>query len=620
MEQAGSSLHASLSRYNRSVKLLPVFLSGVFLTSPIWAQTITTVVGNGSATYSGDGGLAAQATINNAVYVATDLFGNLYIADQNNNRVRKVDSKGIITTVAGNGAGTYSGDGGPATQASLNSPTGVCTDAAGNLYIADVGNFRIRKVDTSGIITTVAGNGVEAYSGDGGPATQASMYIPIRCVVDAAGNLYVTDQSGQRIRMINTAGIISTFAGTGANAGPHSLGSYSGDGGQATAANLNNPTAITVDPAGNIIFSDQYNQRIRKVDKNGIITTIAGNGNAAYGGDNGPATAASLNYPCGVVADQNGDVYVVDDVNNRVRKISNGTITTVAGNGSATYSGDGGPATAAALNVPTGIAVDAQGNIYIADVTNQRIRKVSGAGAAVAPQLTAASVTNGASFQSGISAGALITIFGVNLSNNVHGVAAFNSVPLPSTLAGASVTIGGTAIPLFYVINASGTEQISAQAPFEIAGQQSVSVVVNNGRAQSAPVQVTVAPAQPGIFLVNATDGAFLHGLDESLVTAAKPAAGNEVIVLYCTGLGAVSPAATTGALASGTTLNYTTLAPTVTVAGASAPVAFSGLAPGLVGLYQINFTVPASTPSGNAAVVVTANGVASNSANLHIK
>jgi len=620
VEQAGSSLHASLSRYNRSVKLLPVFLSGVFLTSPIWAQTITTVVGNGSATYSGDGGPAAQATINNAVYVATDLFGNLYIADQNNNRVRKVDSKGIITTVAGNGAGTYSGDGGPATQASLNSPTGVCTDAAGNLYIADVGNFRIRKVDTSGIITTVAGNGVEAYSGDGGPATQASMYIPIRCVVDAAGNLYVTDQSGQRIRMINTAGIISTFAGTGANAGPHSLGSYSGDGGQATAANLNNPTAITVDPAGNIIFSDQYNQRIRKVDKNGIITTIAGNGNAAYGGDNGPATAASLNYPCGVVADQNGDVYVVDDVNNRVRKISNGTITTVAGNGSATYSGDGGPATAAALNVPTGIAVDAQGNIYIADVTNQRIRKVSGAGAAVAPQLTAASVTNGASFQSGISAGALITIFGVNLSNNVHGVAAFNSVPLPSTLAGASVTIGGTAIPLFYVINASGTEQISAQAPFEIAGQQSVSVVVNNGRAQSAPVQVTVAPAQPGIFLVNATDGAFLHGLDESLVTAAKPAAGNEVIVLYCTGLGAVSPAATTGALASGTTLNYTTLAPTVTVAGASAPVAFSGLAPGLVGLYQINFTVPASTPSGNAAVVVTANGVASNSANLHIK
>jgi uncharacterized protein (TIGR03437 family) len=599
-----------------SSKLLPALFAGALLS----AQTITTVVGNGSAAFSGDGGPAAQATINTAVYVATDSFGNLYVADQNNNRVRKVDSKGIITTIAGNGAPGFTGDGGPATQASLNSPAGLCLDAANNLYIADVGNYRIRKVDSSGNITTVAGNGIESYSGDGGPATQASMYIPIRCVIDAAGNLYVADQSGQRIRMINTAGIISTFAGTGANAGPHSLGSYSGDGGQATAANLNNPTAITVDPVGNIIFSDQYNQRIRKVDKNGIITTIAGNGNAAYSGDGGPATSASLNYPCGVVADQNGDIYVVDDVNNRVRKISNGTITTVAGNGVAGYGGDGGPATAAELNIPTGIAVDAQGNIYIADVTNQRVRKVAGAAAVVAPQLTAASVTNGASFQSGISPGALITIFGVNLSNNVHGVAAFNSVPLPTTLAGTSVLIGGTAIPLFYVINAAGTEQISAQAPFEIAGQQTVSIVVNNGRGQSAPVQVSVAAAQPGVFLVNATDGAFLHGLDESLVTAAKPAAGNEVVVLYCTGLGAVSPAATTGALASGTTLNYTTIVPTVTVAGAPAPVAFNGLAPGLVGLYQINFTVPASTPSGNAAVVVTSNGVASNSANLHVK
>jgi sugar lactone lactonase YvrE len=155
------------------------------------------------------------------------------------------------------------------------------------LFIADVGNFRIRKVDTSGNITTVAGNGIEAASGDGGPATQASMYIPIRCVVDSTGNLYVTDQSGQKIRMINPSGTISTFAGTGANAGPHSIGLFSGDGGPSTA-DLNNPTAITVDSAGNIYFSDQCNQRIRKVDKNGIITTVAGNGTAGSLGDGGP--------------------------------------------------------------------------------------------------------------------------------------------------------------------------------------------------------------------------------------------------------------------------------------------------------------------------------------------
>ncbi len=604
------------------MKLRRSFLAAALLltSGSVCAQTITTVAGNGVASYSGDGGPATQATINGATYVAADFFGNLYIADQNNNRVRRVDSKGIITTVAGNGTQGFSGDEGPAAQASLNSPTGVCTDAAGNLYIADVGNYRIRKVDTSGNITTVAGNGVEAGTGDGGPATQASMYVPIRCVVDSKGNLYVADQSGQKIRMINPAGIISTFAGTGANAGPRSLGTYSGDGGPAGDAGLNNPTAITVDSAGNIYFSDQYNQRIRKVDKNGIITTIAGNGSAAYSGDNGPATSAALNYPGGLVADQNGDIYFADDLNYRIRKISGGTITTVAGNGGQGFAGDSGPAIQAEFNGEFGVALDAPGNLYIADISNNRIRKVSSLGAGVTPQFTAAGVTNGASFQSGISAGALITIFGANLSNNVHGIAEFNQVPLPATLAGTSVLIGGTAIPLFDVVNIDGTEQISAQAPFEIAGQQNVTIVVNNGRTQSAPIQVAVAASQPGIFLPDGVDGAFLHGADNSLVNAASPASPGEVVVLYCTGLGAVTPAGITGALASNTILSNTNLLPTVTVGSTTESVAFSGLAPALVGLYQINFTVPSGTPSGSASVVVTSNGVASNTAKLPVR
>ncbi|MBS1857401.1 MAG: hypothetical protein JST11_18680 [Acidobacteria bacterium] len=584
------------------------------------AQTITTVAGNGVASYSGDGGSATQATINGAPYVATDLSGNLYIADQNNNRVRRVDANGIITTVAGTGAQGFSGDGGPAAQASLNYPTGVCTDAAGNLYINDLGNYRVRKVDTSGKITTVAGNGLQGSGGDGGPATQASMYIPIRCVVDASGNLYVTDQSGQKIRMINPAGVISTFAGTGANAGPHSIGTYSGDGGPAGNAALNNPTAITVDSAGNIYFSDQYNQRIRKVDKNGIITTIAGNGTAGYSGDNGPATAAALNYPGGLVADQNGDIYVIDDLNYRLRKISGGTIMTVAGNGVQGFAGDNGAAGGAEFNGEFGVALDVAGNVYIADSGNNRIRKISSVGAAVPPAISAASVTNGASFKSGISPGELITIFGTNLSNNVHGIAAFSQVPLPASLAGASVLIGGKAIPLFDVVNIGGTEQISAQAPFEIAGQQSVSIAINNGRTQSAAIQVPVAAAQPGIFLPDGVNGAFLHGADNSLVNAASPASAGEVVVLYCTGLGAVTPAGTTGAVASSTTLSNTNLAPTVTVGSTSAAVAFSGLAPALVGLYQINFTVPAGTPSGSANVVVTMNGVTSNVARLPVR
>lgn len=595
------------------------FLAAALLSTSglAWAQTVTTVVGNGSGTFSGDGGLAAQATINQPVYVATDLFGNLFIADQNNNRVRRVDSKGIITTVAGNGTAGFSGDGGPATKASLNSPTGVCTDPAGDLFIADVGNYRIRKVDTSGNITTVAGNGIEAGTGDGGPATQASMYIPIRCVIDATGNLYVTDQSGQKIRMINTSGIISTFAGTGANAGPHSIGSYSGDGGPATAADLNNPTAITVDSSGNIFFSDQYNQRIRKVDKNGIISSVAGNGAAGSLGDGGPALSAELNYPGGLVVDQNGDLYFCDPNNNSLRKVSNGTISTVAGNGAAGFAD--GPAASAEFNQPFGLAIDAAGNLFIADITNNRIREVSGVTTAATPQFTTAGVTNGASFQSGLSAGALITVFGVNLSNNVHGIAAFNQVPLPTTLAGTQVMIDGTAIPLFDVININGTEQISAQAPFEIAGQQSVNLVINNGRAQSSSVEVTTSAAQPGIFLPDGVDGAFLH-TDYSLVTTAKPASPGEVVLLYCTGLGAVTPAGTTGAVASSETLSITNITPTVSVGGASAEISFHGLAPALVGLYQINFTVPTGTPSGRASVVVTSNGVASNTAKLPVQ
>jgi trimeric autotransporter adhesin len=304
-----------------------------------------------------------------------DFAGNLFIADQFNHRIRKIAPDGTISTIAGTGTPGYSGDGGPAANAQINTPTGIRADDAGNLYIADVGNQRIRKVDASGMITTLAGNGNKGYGGDGGPAIDASFYNPVRVAVDPSGNVLVADQSDHRIRRITPAGIITTLAGNGA--GTPAAGSFSGDGGPATSASLNNPTAVTVDAAGVVYFSDQFNQRIRKVVLDGTITTIAGNGNPGFTGDGGPAVAASLNYPGGITVDAAGNLYVKDDLNYRTRRIAtNGTISTIAGSGVSGFSGDGGAATAASLNGNFGITLDLLGNLYIADSTNNRVREV----------------------------------------------------------------------------------------------------------------------------------------------------------------------------------------------------------------------------------------------------
>ena len=284
---------------------------------------------------------------------------------------------GIITTVAGNGINGYSGDYGRATNASLSlsadadpfAPSGVALDASGNLFIADVDNGCIRKVDNNGIITTVAGGGHYGL-GDGGAATSASLIGPSGVAVDASGNLFIADRWNYRIREVDPDGIITTVAGNG------SYG-YSGDGGQATSASLAGPSGVAVDASGNLFIADTYNNVIRKVDNNGIITTVAGNGINGYSGDGGQATSASLVQPSGVAVDASGDLFIADTWNNRIREVNpDGIITTVAGNGSFNYSGDGGQATSASLAGPSGVAVDASGNLFIADMGNFRIREV----------------------------------------------------------------------------------------------------------------------------------------------------------------------------------------------------------------------------------------------------
>jgi RHS repeat-associated protein len=341
---------------------------------------ITTVAGNGTAGYAGDNGAATGAELNQPCGIAFDSAGDLLIADYGNNVVRMVSaSTGVISTVVGSGTAGFSGDGGSALAAELNGPGFVALDAAGNIYIVECGSFRVRKVTPSGIISTVAGNGQADFSGDGGLATSAGMNPDGDFAVDPAGDIYFTDLSN-RIRMVSAAtGIITTVAGNG-------TAEYSGDNGDAAYAGLNNPQDVALDASGNLYIADFGNNCVRivgagtpPVPSGGTMVTVAGDGVPGYAGDNGLAVAAELNRPLAVRPDANGNLYISDLSNNVIRKVAAGTgvITTVAGNGTEGYGGDGGPATSAMVDGVSDFALDSAGNVYFADDNNNRIRKIT---------------------------------------------------------------------------------------------------------------------------------------------------------------------------------------------------------------------------------------------------
>ncbi|MBW1781774.1 MAG: SMP-30/gluconolactonase/LRE family protein [Deltaproteobacteria bacterium] len=331
---------------------------------------IETSAGTGASGYSGDGGPAIEADLNEPFGLAVDPSGSIYIADRYNDRIRKVDGDGVITTVAGNGSWGYSGDGGLAIDASLNFPNDVAAGPDGSFYFADTLNHCIRKVNREGIITTVAGNGTPGYSGDGGPASDAQLYEPIGVTVDASGNIFIAELGNHCIRMVDSSGIIITVAGNGTPG-------FSGDGGSAHEAQLQYPSGVAVDTNGNIYIADCSNHRIRKVDRTGIITTVAGTGTGGYNGDGIAAVEARLSYPYGISVDSAGALYISDTYNHRVRKVDmKGIISTVAGQGTPGYEGDGEPAGSALLNYPIRTAFDGSGRLIIADTTNKRIREV----------------------------------------------------------------------------------------------------------------------------------------------------------------------------------------------------------------------------------------------------
>ena len=331
-------------------------------------QTITTYAGNGTYGFSGDGGSAISAQIRYVWFIAIDSTGNTYFTDYFDHRARKVNTSGTISTLAGNGLTGSTGDGGLAISAEFIGVSGTCVDKAGNIYIGDINNSKIRKINSAGLINTFAGNGSTGFSGDGGPASGALLNSPYGLAIDDTGNIFVSDELNYRVRKITPAGIISTVAGNG-------TGGYSGDGGSATAAQIT-PTGIAVDHAGNVFIAT--NNRIRKISSAGIITTVAGNGIAGYSGDGGSATAAKLNQPVGIATDGLGNLYISDQYNYRIRKVNtSGIITTIAGNGTAGFMGDGGPATAAEINQPLGLCLDPSANIYFSDYANHKIRKIN---------------------------------------------------------------------------------------------------------------------------------------------------------------------------------------------------------------------------------------------------
>ena len=362
-------------------KIVLLSLLSVFaVTTNSGAQTIYTIAGTGVAGFSGDTGVATGAKVYGPSGIAVDGAGNTYFSDYYNQRVRRISSSGNITTVAGNGTAGFTGDNVIGNSTRLNNPMGLAADAYGNVYIADKGNNRIRKIDSSGYITTIAGTGTGGYTGDNGPATDAQLFNPTGVAVDNWGNVYIADKANNAVRKIDAAGMITTIAGNG-NQG------YNGDTWpSATLANLYAPSGVAVDNMGNVYIADESNNRVRKVDTFNKISTIMGRGIAGFTADGVMATNSEIYQPNSVSVDAYGNVYVSDQLNYMIRKVDHNTnsVVTIAGkHGVSSFNGDTGLAVNALIGNCKGLAVDASGNIAFTDWQNNRVNYITSTIAAV---------------------------------------------------------------------------------------------------------------------------------------------------------------------------------------------------------------------------------------------
>ncbi len=537
---------------------------GVFRIWRIAGGKIAAAAGTGLKSFSGDGGLAALAQFDAPAGLARDARGNLYIADSQNNRIRKIAPDGTVTTVAGNALPGFSGDGGQATSAELNHPMGIAIDADGNLYIADTGNNRVRMVFPTGIIGTLAGNGNTAYFGDGGNSIAAALNHPRGIAVDGSG-VYIADTGNHRIRRVVSAVIETVVEG------------------------LSAPSEVAVDSDGSILVADPGDGTVRKFGKAFSQVT--------------PLVGAR-----GIVIDSFGNVYAAG-ANRVVKVLGDGSSITVAGTGQCCYSGDGGPAAAARLNAPWGLATDPSGNLYIADTGNDAIRVAT----ASASTFFIRSIANAASNQAGsIAPGEILTIYGAGLGPEGFLVP---SQPgpgglLPTDVSGSSVLINGTAAPLLY----ASAGQISAIVPYSLTGP-SAQLIVKAGNVSTAPFPLQIATSAPGLFTADSTGTGQARALnaDGSVNSPSRPALVGTALTLFATGEGQTSPAGVDGRI-NGANAPQPALPVSVTMGGKLAVVQSASGVPGSpAGVMQVTAIVPAGV-TGTASVVVTVGNVPSQS------
>ena len=532
-----------------------------------------------------DGIDAYHAALDAPIGLGFDRFDRLLVVDEQRHRVRMIGVSETILTVAGSSKTATSGDGDLAIRAGLLDPVAVTVDTLGRTWIADYQGNVVRRVSLDGTIHTVAGDGTPGYTGDGGLARNARLNRPRALAPDPVGGVYVADSSNHRIRRIDPNGMISTVAGIG-------IPGDGGDYGLAVQCLLDSPAGLAVGPDGSLYVADTARHRVRRIRPDGMIIPAAGNGAAGYSGDGAAATAAQLNHPNGLSVDAEGNLLIADTNNNRVRRVStDGIIDTIAGVGEAGFSGDGELSLGARLNAPAAVAVAPDGVIYIADMGNRRIRRLRVLSTdPVEDPVRTLTVLHAATYQAGaVAPGQIAALFGEGIGPEAPG-------------AVLEVRVEGAPAPIFF----AGANQLNIQVPYAIAGLDEATFEVRRDGRPVARGTNPVAPSAPGLFTVEGGLGQ-AAAVNENGQPNSKtnPAPRGSVVTLFATGEGVTQPAVPAGSPA-GAPLPRPVLPVEATVSGISAEVLYAGAAPGFAGLMQLNIRVPAGyLPSGAAPVVL---------------